>query len=167
MLKIDTNIPIPSAKKAEETDVIKSTLESMAPGDSFVTPPGIQINQIRRAAEQLKIRIKIGKDEYGKRRCWRVGEMKNNELFESYKPELKRRFADAGIVQCELNYPKCSGTFGLGFAHSKRRRLIKNDQELREVIRACNSCHDILDAKPHAETRMIVKAIIRNRKRAI
>ena len=91
--------------------------------------------------------------------------MKNHEKFEKVlKPTIKKQLAEIGIVGCELNWQDCTGIHFTGLAHSKRRRKIKNNDELSEVILACGNCHFALDTKySHEETEQLVKTVIRDR----
>ena len=42
-----------------------------------------------------------------------------NKLWErKIRPQLKKRFEALGLTRCEV----CTGTFGLSFAHSRKRR---------------------------------------------
>lgn len=76
--------------------------------------------------------------------------------------ELKKLFEANGTIACELNYPKCWKKNALGFAHIAKRREL-GIGELKSVILACNSCHQIIEQKPHAEMRKIIGDIIENR----
>lgn len=81
----------------------------------------------------------------------------------SARPYVKEKFDEAGLLYvCEVNYGKCD-LLHLTFAHSKRRRYIENKEEMEEVVRACQKCHAILDAKKHPVTYEEVLTIINNR----
>jgi hypothetical protein len=94
---------------------------------------------------------------------------KNQENWQQVKAELRPKFIDAGITRCELQWPRCTDRLFLTFAHSLRRRKIdKYDGKerarlFREVIRACSSCHGILDGLEHDETTKIVRQVIEER----
>ncbi len=51
---------------------------------------------------------------------------------------------------CELRLHCCSGTFGLAFAHSKKRddwakEGLEREIDARHVVRACQDCHDFIE----------------------
>jgi hypothetical protein len=83
---------------------------------------------------------------------------RKTKAWDKTRASLKKEFFDKGITTCQLRYDGCWVWNGLGFAHSKRRRLIVGD-EISECILACNFCHKILDEKSHLETETIVKQI--------
>lgn len=113
----------------------------------------------------------------------------NQEKWIDVKHEIRPKFIAAGIYNtCELyNVPefleaieeqlgkeqKCTRYLFLTFAHSLRRRKIeKYDREikarlLREVIRACQNCHKLLDSLDHDTTTRIVRNVKNNRVRKI
>ncbi len=93
-----------------------------------------------------------------------LGKGKKTKAWEKTRSSLKERFKRAGITVCELVLPGCWRDNGLGFAHSLKRRNIKDDQ-LEEVVLACNSCHDVIEVKPESEMAEIVRAIIGRRGR--
>ncbi len=80
--------------------------------------------------------------------------------WEKLRPKLKKEFERAGITTCEVGYQGCWRDNGLGFAHSLKRRNIKTEDERREVVLACNCCHDKLEILPEHEMKRIVKVII-------
>lgn len=86
-----------------------------------------------------------------------------NRKWDKVRAEIKPEFERLGITTCELKWSGCFNYTFLGFAHSKRRRFIKTDEEMREVILACQRCHETLDRKTHEETERIVKEVIRGR----
>jgi hypothetical protein len=53
---------------------------------------------------------------------------------------------DEGIQTCELELEDCTHGMFLTLAHSKKRRFIKSEEELAEVIVACSGCHDKIEA---------------------
>lgn len=66
---------------------------------------------------------------------------------------------------CELGLEgTCWIDNALSFAHSKRRRFIADEDDLREVALVCTPCHDVLDALPHEDTLAVVRDIIAKRK---
>lgn len=84
--------------------------------------------------------------------------------WDSVRAKLKEEFYAKGIVTCELRWKGCWVNSALGFAHSKRRRFIKTDEELREVLLICQNCHMLLDDKhTHEETEKIVLDVIKSR----
>lgn len=109
----------------------------------------------------------------------------NQEKWIDVKQELRPKFLEAGILnKCELYNVKefiqaieeqlgkkqnCTQFLFLTFAHSLRRRKIdKYDGEekarlFREVIRACQNCHSLLDSLDHDTTTHIVRNVEQNR----
>ncbi len=80
------------------------------------------------------------------------------------RAELVEEFKSKGIEICEAQLEDCLVDKFLAFAHSKKRREIKNDYELREVILCCTICHEKLDFKMSKERmQKIVLEIIDNR----
>jgi hypothetical protein len=65
--------------------------------------------------------------------------------------ELAQKFARLGITYCEFHYRNCTTSLFLTFAHVNRRRhfgKVGSDERsynIRNVARACTSCHDYLD----------------------
>lgn len=75
------------------------------------------------------------------------------------RAELKKQFAEMNITFCE----NCGSTFGLSFAHSKKRRHIQGD-EIREVALLCvNPCHLEFEALPESEMNAKILEIISKR----
>jgi hypothetical protein len=104
--------------------------------------------------------------------------MKRNEIsWRHVREELRPKFIKAGITFCELRWHGCEGRAHLTFAHSLRRNDIdkyRKDGDLeqyalkmREVIRACRSCHSKLDANKRPVTYEMVRDIINKRSRPI
>lgn len=109
----------------------------------------------------------------------------NQEKWIDVKHEIRPKFIEAGIYNtCELygvpefleaidkqlgKKQNCTDFLFLTFAHSLRRRIIdRYDKEkkarlLREVIRACQNCHGLLDSLDHDTTAKIVRNIRSNR----
>jgi len=81
--------------------------------------------------------------------------------WESVRPKVKLRFAEAGILNiCELQYEGCTGNqFTLTFAHSLHRDYIGTKEEMEDVIRACTNCHQLLDANEHDVTESLVHEV--------
>ena len=80
------------------------------------------------------------------------------------RKEVLEYFESIGLPQvCEIKYDNCLGGMFLTLAHSKRRRKIEDDIELKEVIWGCSKCHEQLDSLPQDETERIVKKIIAKR----
>jgi hypothetical protein len=72
---------------------------------------------------------------------------------------LKQRFESAGIVRCEL----CFSTFGIAFAHSKKRRFIQTDEDWEEVALLCQPCHEKIEFSGHDLMYEAIRRIIANR----
>ena len=73
--------------------------------------------------------------------------------------ELKAEFEARGITRCEV----CGADDRLGFAHSRKRRNITTDEEMREVALLCNTHHDELELQGEEKMRPQIQAIIRRR----
>lgn len=82
--------------------------------------------------------------------------------WEAARAELKQIFKSHGVTTCELKYPKCWRNTALGFAHVAKRRELGPD-EIMSVVLACNSCHLVVENKPHVEMRSILEKIIKER----
>jgi len=71
---------------------------------------------------------------------------KTKEWEKVRKTELIPQFESWGITSCEIHLEGvCWNSNALGFAHTKKRRDIKTPEDLREVVLACNPCHDIIE----------------------
>lgn len=57
----------------------------------------------------------------------------------------------------------CHGTFGLSFAHSKKRRFIQTDEDWEEVALLCQPCHQKIEFSGHENMYEAVRRIIENR----
>lgn len=80
---------------------------------------------------------------------------------------MKKQFEEWGVTQCELGYEGCFVNNFLGFAHSKRRRFVHTEEDWGCVLLACQSCHEILDRKPHRETERVVLEGVQERGRRL
>lgn len=85
------------------------------------------------------------------------------------KPEIKEKFAKAGITECELDEETrkllkttCTSPVGLTFAHSLRRAKITEKEQMEEVALICQDEHSQLDKDP-ANAYRVVRKIIANR----
>lgn len=113
---------------------------------------------------------------------------KREETWLDVKREIRPKFFEAGILDCELynvveftqaveeqlgKKQDCKIYLFLTFAHSLRRTVIKKYKGeerarlLREVIKACSSCHQLLDSLDHDTTTKIVRNIINKRRTPI
>ena len=54
------------------------------------------------------------------------------------RKELKKEFAEAGITACEIGLIGCTYKWYLSFAHTVKRRYVK---DLKRVVLACLNCH--------------------------
>lgn len=88
---------------------------------------------------------------------------KKVKAWERVRSQLKRRFAAAGILTCELRYAGCFFDDLLGFAHAKKRRKL-TPEELWIVILACNHCHQQIEVLAPEIMEQIVMATIKARK---
>jgi hypothetical protein len=66
------------------------------------------------------------------------------------RPIVKPWFIKAGINQCELQSEVCNITVGDGFAHTKKQRLLTEDEKYI-VAYLCNPCHNTIEGKPDME----------------
>ncbi len=76
---------------------------------------------------------------------------------------LKRKFAAAGIITCELRYAGCWFDNALSMAHSKKRRHIEGD-EIYEVALLCVPCHQVAERLPESEMTDLIRKIIAARR---
>lgn len=81
-------------------------------------------------------------------------------VWEKKRAELKQRFFNAGIVSCEM----CGSTFGLSFAHSKKRRDIVGDEIDDCALLCVDPCHNWVEKLSHAEMFRVIQQIIKNRR---
>jgi hypothetical protein len=86
---------------------------------------------------------------------------------------LKPRFEAAGIYCCELKTEKfadsqgnllCKGTNFGTFAHSMKVRYRKYPFEMEEVIKACQPCHQVIEAMSAESMLTIVRNKIKSRR---
>lgn len=79
------------------------------------------------------------------------------------RTELYEELAAQGIVSCELHgrFGECTHNMFLSLAHSRKRRDIKTESDMREVILCCVSEHQIIEYLPNMYE--IVTDIIKNR----
>jgi len=90
---------------------------------------------------------------------------KKGKAWDKAKKDVDAEAVEAGAMSCELRYPGCTGSMFLTRAHSKKRRNITSEEELRECIMACVSCHEIIERKPESEMCDIVRKVRKNRLR--
>lgn len=67
---------------------------------------------------------------------------KQGEWYNIMHNEIVPQFNKWGIYSCELRLSGCILTLYLGFAHTKKRRNIINDEDMRRVVLACQPCHE-------------------------
>ena len=84
---------------------------------------------------------------------------KRTNKWNSVRAELKGKFESMGVTRCEL----CYGTFGLSFAHSKKRRFIQTEEDWREVALLCQPCHEKIEFSGHEEMYNAITKIIGGR----
>ncbi len=65
------------------------------------------------------------------------GKIRDNEII----PQFKKW----GIVTCEIGLSPCVKFRFLGFAHTKKRREIISEDDLRRVVLACTPCHTLVE----------------------
>lgn len=71
------------------------------------------------------------------------------QIWNKVRKGLKIQFEDAGIVRCELKLPDCTSTRYLGFAHTTKRRDVK---DLKRVVLSCYNCHSKIEYACHRWT---------------
>ena len=84
------------------------------------------------------------------------------EEWNSLRRKLKKRFAAVHITRCEVGFADCWGDNGLSFAHAKKRRNLKLEEN-SEVVLACLPCHDKLESLPEYKMTRVVRGIIDKR----
>lgn len=84
---------------------------------------------------------------------------KRTNKWNAVRAELKRTFEASGITRCEV----CYGTFGLSFAHSKKRRFIQTEEDWREVALLCQPCHEKIEFSGHENMYEAIRKIIGGR----
>lgn len=84
---------------------------------------------------------------------------KRTNKWNQVRAKLKIEFERKGITRCEL----CQGTFGLAFAHSKKRRFIQTDEDWYHVALLCQPCHQQIEFSGHDEMFEAINQIINNR----
>lgn len=88
---------------------------------------------------------------------------KKTDAWSKLRTILYAELAEQGITSCELRYENCTGRVFPSLAHSKKRRFILSDAEMREVIFACVGCHEKIEYLPKEEMHKIVTSIIKSR----
>lgn len=84
---------------------------------------------------------------------------KRTDKWNRVRAKLKQRFESAGITRCEV----CFGTFGLAFAHSKKRRFILTDEDWEQVALLCQPCHEKIEFSGHDSMYEAILDIISKR----
>lgn len=84
---------------------------------------------------------------------------KRTDKWNRVRAKLKKKFEAMGITRCEV----CFGTFGLAFAHAKKRRFIQTDDDWEEVALLCQPCHEKIEFAGHDKMYESVTKIIANR----
>jgi hypothetical protein len=78
----------------------------------------------------------------------------------TWAKELKQWWIEQGYPQyCEM----CSGSFGLAFAHSQKRRFIHTKELYWEVALLCQMCHEKVEFSGHENMKRQIKEIIDGR----
>ncbi len=71
------------------------------------------------------------------------------QIWNKARKELKVQFEEAGITRCELRLPDCTPNNYLGFAHTTKRRDVK---DLKKVVLSCANCHSKVEYACHRWT---------------
>jgi len=86
-----------------------------------------------------------------------------NKRHRIWHNELRERWRDVTISQCEAKFDGCINLY-LSPAHSRKRREIETKEQYFEICWACGYCAAYLDEKmSHAEMEIAVKEIIQRR----
>lgn len=69
--------------------------------------------------------------------------------WEEGRPRLKVIFRENGITTCEIKLKICKHNNFLGFAHTRRRARLTQEQVVDPhfVVLGCNPCHEYVDFK--------------------
>ena len=70
---------------------------------------------------------------------------KQKEWYTVMHNEILPQFEKWGITSCEIKLDRCVQTMYLGFAHTKKRKDIYTSDDLRRVVLACQSCHEVVE----------------------
>lgn len=92
-----------------------------------------------------------------------LGKGKRTKEWERVRAKLNAELLRRGITYCEVGYNGCARTIMLGHAHSRKRRNIVTEEQLRETVLACSMCHAILELLPEEEMGERVREIRANR----
>lgn len=84
---------------------------------------------------------------------------KRTDKWNRVRAKLKKKFEAMGITRCEL----CFGTFGLSFAHAKKRRFITEDADWEDVALLCQPCHEKIEFSGHEQMEEAIRQIIDSR----
>jgi hypothetical protein len=92
---------------------------------------------------------------------------KQGKLWKKLRKKIIEELGSRGVVRCEMCHGQPSSDFArqiLDLAHSKKRRLIENEEEMKEVALLCRSCHNHVEySMTHHEMEQTIKDIIRRR----
>lgn len=88
---------------------------------------------------------------------------KQTVLNKASNARLKRKFEALGITSCELNYPGCTRTEFLSWAHGRKRRHLVEDELDTLVCLACLNCHNRIERMAPAGMLAIVQSVIAER----
>lgn len=111
---------------------------------------------INRSSKPLKSKTKL-------KSSTKLKPGKKTKDWSNLRKVLYEELAEKGITSCELQYENCTGRVFPSLAHSKKRRFIESDLEMREVIFACVGCHEKIEYLPKEEMYEIVIGIIKSR----
>lgn len=104
------------------------------------------LKRVSRLTSKTRLKsTKESKKNFGKKTTQKPIKSKSVDKWKTLRIELYDELASQGITSCELKYENCSGKLFPSLAHSKKRRHIKTDAEMREVIFACVNCHTIIE----------------------
>lgn len=87
------------------------------------------------------------------------------QIWNRIRKQLKKDFEARGITTCELQLEGCKHNNFLGFAHTTKRRDVK---DLKKVVLSCANCHSKVEYACHRWTGKhmteYLESIISNRK---
>lgn len=85
---------------------------------------------------------------------------KKTKAWNKARKELKVEFEKLGITTCEIRFTHCWFNNALSFAHTRKRR---NVRDLKRVVLACVPCHSIIEAWPEEKMEEFLEKIIESR----
>ena len=89
---------------------------------------------------------------------------KKSQQWLEARQEVIEYFQKIGLPQmCEARLENCTNNFYLTLAHSKKRRNIQTEEDLKQVCIMCSTCHSIVESWKEAHMEHYIKQIIEKR----